>query len=213
MIQPPSINSGYVLLVEGRDEEYVVRRLVRSARIPDSAISSKPKDGIERLLDSLTVELRGSELHRLGIILDADEDALTRWQGLSARLSAAGYTNLPATPPAGGLVLSPSDVPHVGVWIMPDNSTSGMLEDFLATCISPGDLLWPRARECVDAIPTPGRPFAANRLPKVYLHTWLAWQEEPGLPFGLAIAKSYLNPDSQTAQQFIQWLRRLFSLP
>ncbi|MGH9822270.1 MAG: DUF3226 domain-containing protein [Blastocatellia bacterium] len=47
---------------------------------------------------------------------------------------------------------------------------------------------------------------------KAHIHTWLAWQEKPGLPLGLAITFRYLNPDAPSAQQLVAWVRRLFLL-
>ena len=45
---------------------------------------------------------------------------------------------------------------------------------------------------------------------KARIHTFLAWQEEPGVSMGNAIAKSYLRADSEQAVLFVDWLRRLF---
>ena len=45
------------------------------------------------------------------------------------------------------------------------------------------------------------------------MHTWLAWQEEPGIPLGLAVTKRYLDVDHVLARQFLQWLQRLFPAP
>ena len=40
---------------------------------------------------------------------------------------------------------------------------------------------------------------------------FLAWQEEPGVSMGSAIAKSYLRADSEQAILFVNWLKNLFS--
>lgn len=47
---------------------------------------------------------------------------------------------------------------------------------------------------------------------KAYLHTWLAWQEEPGKPMGQAITKKYVDAQAPHAQLLISWLRQLFEL-
>ena len=49
-----------------------------------------------------------------------------------------------------------------------------------------------------------------NYRSKALIHTWLAWQEDPGTPLGLAVTKRYLDGDHALAQQFVQWLLRLF---
>jgi hypothetical protein len=73
--------------------------------------------------------------------------------------------------------------------------------------------LWRRAELTVDAIPAEKRRFPAERIAKAKLHTFLAWQEEPGKPIGLAITAKYLDPNAIQAQQFIDWLRTLFMIP
>jgi hypothetical protein len=47
---------------------------------------------------------------------------------------------------------------------------------------------------------------------KAQLHTWLAWQEQPGTPLGLAITNRYLDADALHAQQLMDWIRQLFDL-
>jgi hypothetical protein len=44
------------------------------------------------------------------------------------------------------------------------------------------------------------------------IHTWLAWQKEPGKPMGVAITARYLDATTSHAQQLISWIRRLFDL-
>lgn len=48
---------------------------------------------------------------------------------------------------------------------------------------------------------------------KAMIHTWLAWQREPGRPMGLAITKRFLDPEAPSAMEFVAWVRRLFDLP
>ena len=46
---------------------------------------------------------------------------------------------------------------------------------------------------------------------KARIHTFLAWQEDPGTPMGLAITKKYLQADSDSCLPFIEWLNNLFN--
>jgi hypothetical protein len=46
--------------------------------------------------------------------------------------------------------------------------------------------------------------------PKAIMHTWLAWQEEPGLPFGTAIKAGYLDSSAAPVDTLVSWLNRLF---
>ncbi len=47
---------------------------------------------------------------------------------------------------------------------------------------------------------------------KALLHTWLAWQAEPGKPIGQAITANYLDANAMPAQQLMKWIRHLFDL-
>jgi hypothetical protein len=47
---------------------------------------------------------------------------------------------------------------------------------------------------------------------KAQLHTWLAWQDEPGTQLGLAVKRRYLQGDAPLAADFVHWLKRLFEL-
>ena len=93
---------------------------------------------------------------------------------------------------------------------MPDNQSPGALEDFIRSLVPTSDDLWDKAKLNVDEIPTPR--FPPERRSKAYMHTWLAWQEEPGKPLGQAISARYLDPNAPHAQQLIAWIRRLFEL-
>ena len=49
--------------------------------------------------------------------------------------------------------------PSIGVWLMPDNQSTGELEDFVAQMIPPGDPVWPRSEYYIEGIPEPDRKF------------------------------------------------------
>ena len=46
---------------------------------------------------------------------------------------------------------------------------------------------------------------------KAVLHTYLAWQDEPGKPVGQSITAEVLKPHTETAAQFAKWLTNLFA--
>ncbi|HET8798226.1 MAG TPA: DUF3226 domain-containing protein, partial [Thermoanaerobaculia bacterium] len=165
--------------------------------------------GYPRILDEgLPVALKTSA-EALAIVLDADLDLAARWQAVSDRLQNHGYA-VPATPSGDGLVLTDRH-PVVGVWLMPDNILPGMLEDFAANLVG-DDPLWPRATDAVRSIPDELRRFPRGAARKAEIHTWLAWQEEPGTPLGLAVTKRYFQTDTELCRRFTNWLRRLIEL-
>jgi len=200
----------YVLLLEGKDDDSVFFHLLNHYQILENLIKRKKKDGFSEIIKHLDVELDASGLERLGIVVDADVDLSARWQSLRNKLITYGYTDVPNAPRPEGTMIQESDRPVVGVWIMPNNVHSGMLEDFIRTLVPAGDLLWNRAETCVNEIPEPERRFSVAS--KAHIHTWLAWQEEPGTLMGAAINKRYLNADALPAQQLMGWIRRLFDL-
>jgi hypothetical protein len=198
----------HALLVEGNDDKHAVLALLSHHQFPEifDVIDSK---GIDPLLESIPTRLKESGREILGILVDADTDLQARWQSLRDILQTEGYTP-PVKPSANGTILHHEEKPRVGIWIMPDNQLPGMLEDFAARLVTPGDALWARAESAVDSIPADERRFPTVRTAKAKLHTFLAWQEEPGKPIGLAMTTKYLNPDAPQAAEFVQWLRALF---
>ena len=200
-----------VLLVEGRDDREVVFQFCNHHGIDNrSLFTIKDKDGLESLLDDLRLRLR-TDVSVLGVLVDADADPRARWQQVTSTVSPLGYV-LPMTPAETGTVVpAPGPTrPRLGVWMMPDNRVEGMLEDFLLRLTHERDPLVSRAREAVHGIPDAERRFAVAHGSKAVVHTWLAWQEEPGTALGQAITKRYLDPARPPAPAFRAWLLELF---
>lgn len=76
---------------------------------------------------------------------------------------------------------------------MPDNGNPGMLEDFLQQLIKGGDPLIQHAKDSTAAATGMGAKFSKEARPKAIIHSWLAWQERPGCPFGIAIKSHYFD--------------------
>lgn len=98
-----------------------------------------------------------------------------------------------------------------GVWVMPDNAQGGMLEDFLLALIPEADVLLAHARQTISTLPE--QRFVPAHRTEAEVHTWLAWQAEPGTPPGLALTRRYLDADHALAQRFHDWLVALFEIP
>ena len=187
-----------VLLVEGDDDVHVLRAICRGRGIPEPEVVPPRDGGIDALLRMLPGRLQESSEpgDAVGVVVDADTCLDARWQAIRDRLAAVGYQDAPASPDPSGTVLeapSGSLLPRVGVWLMPDNSTPGILEDFLRFLVPRPDALFDHAFASVASLPE--RRFVDNDEPKALIHTWLAWQAEPGRPYGTAIAARFLDPD------------------
>ncbi len=214
------------MLVEGRNDQYVLRSLLRqhgvACAIPGrercdvEAIIIDQKNGIRGLLDALRVVLDDGDLERLAIVVDADTDLDARWDALRNIFLRFGGADLPDRPASNGTLITleqPYRTLPVGVWIMPDNQIPGILENFVSFLIPDIDtLLWLRAKECVAGIPEEQRHFSPVDVPKAQLHTWLAWQAEPGQPLGLAITAKYLNVGAPYALNLVRWVKRVFGI-
>lgn len=198
-----------LLLVEGTDDSHVFANLFREHSIP-RVFEIRSSDGIDPLLDSLPVHFKGSEVSRLGIVVDADTDVHRRWQQLQGILTKSNFPNVPDTLAEDGLIIDGPNELRVGLWIMPDNNLPGQLEDFVNLMVPADNDLWAHAQSCVEAIPVADRLFRDGDLVKALIHTWLAWQATPGVPMGSAINRKYLQFDGPEARQFVNWIRRLF---
>lgn len=199
-----------VLWVEGKDDQHVVWSLLEHHRVPQ-VFRVRDLQGIASLLEALPVQLaKGSAVSRVGIVVDADTDVSARWDAIRGILARSGYRELPQHPSPEGTIVHQDERPTFGAWLMPGNATPGMLEDFAAALVPAGDFLWTHAADVLNGIPDEHRRFAAAHSPKAHVRTWLAWQEDPGAPIGLAITKRYLDAEAPSAQRFVAWIRRLF---
>ncbi len=201
-----------ILLVEGNDDGHVLKHICaeRGVGMLDEV---KPQGNVQRLLENFPVRLKESNVEALGVVIDADTDLTARWQSLRDRLTTAGYPTVPVQPAPTGTILPPpsnSLLPRVGVWIMPDNQTKGILEDFLHFLVPTGSLLFSHVESSVAGIPEGERRFSQLDQPKAVIHTWLAWQKEPGKPLGTAITAKFLDPNVAQVDVLVAWLRDLF---
>ena len=211
------------LFVEGTDDKHAIRHLLRrhgvecpfaDEVVPDTLPAVvpeiKPAGNKDRVLDAIPHAVRFGTGHSVGFVLDADAAAANSWHAVRDRLSFLD-PKPPAELPATGFI---ADVPgyrvRVGVWLMPDNRASGALEHFLKDLVDESDPLLSLAYESTDAARDRGAAFPEIKYVKAVIHAWLSWQEEPGLPFGTAIAAKYFNADSQTALSFLRWFDGLF---
>ncbi len=202
-----------ILLVEGKDDLHVISNICEVKKVPsiDKVIQL---DSVEKLLEDIPVRLKaGEDGDIVGIVIDADTDLEARWISIRDRLVKVGYQQLPENPSPDGTIITPppdSLLPRVGIWIMPDNQTKGILEDFLRFLVPAGSPLFAHVEASIAAIPTSELQLSELSKPKALIHTWLAWQEEPGKPMGQAITARYLDADVPQVEVFVSWLNRLY---
>jgi hypothetical protein len=207
------------LTVEGRDDKWVVINVLErngldweagraSGRVPEIDEAG----GDTRLLDRLPTEIRVGTGRTVGFILDADVSLQSRWEAVRARLTEADV-DCPENPPAGGFIGHSSRyLTRVGVWLMPDNRREGKVEDFLTTLISQEDPLIDHAHSATDAAKARGAQFTSPDRPKAVVHAWLAWQREPGYPYGKAIQAEFFERRSDVVDTFLLWFEDLYGV-
>ena len=206
-----------VLLVEGTDDEHVIRHLLGqrgfgygNGNPPPPLPIPKPQGGIKDLLKGIRGAVRSNTGRAAGFVVDANDCPRDRWKAVAARLNQVGVATAEMIPSEGFVGESPDYKTRVGVWLMPDNRRSGALEDFLADLVDDGDRLLPHARKATSSARTLGADFREANTRKAVIHAWLAWQRKPGLRYGIAIRARYFRDDTAVADSFVSWFQRLY---
>jgi hypothetical protein len=198
------------------DDKILGRILIRDQEGVDKIKKRLDEKFFENLLEDLSVELKGSEVIALGIIVDADLNLNARWQSVANKLRDLKYQDVPDLPKATGTICTGEDLPKIGVWLMPDNTLPGMLEDFVKLLVpDEQEKLLQRAVDAVEEIPKEEKLFItehSDKTAKAQIHTYLAWQERPGVPYGVAIREKFLKADSEHTQNIMSWIKELFDL-
>ena len=206
MARPAGPPSDSVLLVEGPDDKHVaLHTWHRHAGEPPFYVEDK--GGVDALLDSIEVEIKAPGRQAVGIMLDANDDPAGRWNQVKHRLSQVNII-APKNLCASGTIINSH--PRVGVWLMPDNTACGELENFVARMIPAGDAVWPLSQDYIEGIPAAARKFRKKKKARAQVHAWLAAREDPRL-MGAAIGAGDLAVDGPLCQAFVDWLERLFT--
>lgn len=210
MTQQPVEKFDSKFLLEGNDDLHVVWAICKRYNIPES-FDVIQFGGIGNLLKQIPVRIK-LRVPNLGILLDSDSNLQTRWNDIAKLLIPLGY-QIPEKPILSGTILTSNDYnSRIGVWLMPNNSLNGMLEDFIRILIPEDDLLLPFVEKGMSEIEvSEAARYSDIHRAKAFIHTWLAWQESPGTPMGQAITKSYLDHNHELCIFFVDWLNRLFN--
>ena len=129
-----------VLLVEGPDDKHVVIHLSERSELEQNFWIIE-KEGKDKLVDSIVLEARTPGRTVLGIVLDANDNPNARWQALTDRLNRLrqedhfDLPDLPTHPEPSGTIIEGRL--RIGIWLMPDNLSTGELEDFIGSMIPP----------------------------------------------------------------------------
>lgn len=213
----PDNKSPYRLVVEGPNDKWtLINLLERNGFDWDDSSKDRPfvheAGGVTRLLnrDFLSAALKNQE--RLGLVLDADFSPQDRWIQLRTVLSSLNI-QIPNQPDPDGVVVqgTKSTDSRFGIWLMPDNSLPGRLEEFIERLVPAKHPTWLHARDATTQALKLGARLRERDHLKGALHAWLAWQETPGQPFGTAVTSEIFGHDSPEAKRFVSWFNRCFT--
>ena len=208
------------LLVEGETDKRVIPYLMEANGVmwpdpPASPVFIEPYGSVDEILkpEVISLEIGASGLDVLGVVVDANGDAASTVGPMSRRGVAVSFPICRTRFPPLVWSVVHSGGPRFGVWIMPDNRLTGMLEDFLVRLI-PGDSrgLFELAASSVADAKRRGAPFRDVHVRKAEIHTWLAWQDPPDLRLHEALDHTVLHPARAESQPFVNWFRRLFGV-
>ncbi len=212
-----------VLLVEGIADvafyssfyrESVARSIeVMTPRRAGACVDSKTN--AIHVLPTLLPQLDDASINNLGIVVDADyrdehglgfADTLGK---IREKVFAHGYSAERRLQEGGFLFEHPDGLPPFGAWIMPDNRSDGMLEDFLQKSVAENQkALHHHASSIVEGLREP--LFKPIHLAKAEVATWLSWQKMPGARVESTVGEHLINLASPECRAFDSWLREVF---
>ena len=215
-----------ILLVEGLDDKHVVWHLcgrnevLFSVNRIDYNFSVTLKDHstnftiLEKgnrieLLQSIRQVATTGKYQSIGVVLDADQDVVRCWNDIVVGFSRTGSSVLGAPSPTGTIILEQPGQPRVGIWVMPDNRSSGEVEDFVIQMVPDNDLVWPVAADYIERVPEVAQKFEQVKTDKAKLYAWLATRREPSR-MGAAIGALDLEVNVPLCREFFTWLKDLF---
>jgi hypothetical protein len=207
------------LRVEGPDDLYTIRELLflhgidyKTTQLPREVPEISASGGVTEMLRGMGDQVRATVDQVVGFVLDADSPLDSRWEAVRGQLDRARVQTPERPPPEGFIAQLRAPKGKLGVWLMPDNQQDGKLETLLQTLVREEDTLIGHAEHSTEAAKRLGAKFTDPDQAKAVLHAWLAWQEEPGLPYGTAIRAKYFRHDSPAALAFVAWFRKLYGI-
>ena len=210
------------LHVEGTDDQHSIIHLLQRNGITfnPAPVDIHVEGNDSRLIEAIPVAIKAAKNRSVGFVIDIDTTPTDRWASIRNKVrSIAGEfpslkNSLPAEPSQTGTILAIPEIRNrVGFWLMPDHRMhGGKLENLLDTLVAPGDPLRSIAEVAAAQSCLYGAEFTPPDQIKATLHTWLAWQKDPGCPYGTAIKAKYFGINSPVAMDFVSWFKDLFAI-
>lgn len=153
------------------------------------------------------------EDNRLAAIVDADYGNNNGYnhaiETVTKIVAPYGFTLKP-DPIAGVLFEHDDGLADFGLWVMPNNSNEGMLEDWIKSCVHPDEHeLFTHAQEVVDTLPQ--TKFQHIHISKAEVATWLAWQKKPGHGLYRIVEDELIDANSTPHRELSAWLNHIYN--
>lgn len=213
------------LIVEGSDAIVIASLCIKRHLPPPKGYADKQEfmekfvkmaGGYGHAITAFKDALANPDLNRIGIVVDADDKGPDhRWDTLK-NIIHERFPDFDLTPfglSPQGIVIEVLPSLTIGIWVMPDNVNLGYLEHFVANLAPTEDVLWRHTNTTIEALSKEAFcKFSDIRKQKALIHTWLAWQQEPGKRIGAGIQAGYFDARSAAADTFVKWIERVFEL-
>ena len=191
-----------LLAVEGEDEINFFERLLAHIGISERVDVRKSggKDNFKNLMQAFTVTRGFRDIEMIAVIRDADDNAEDAFRSVSGVLKKMGMK-----PPARPGQFS-NGIPAVGIFIVPDNSSVGMLEDLCLDTVENHE-----AMKCVEGFIecTQRLSEAPKNISKAKVQAFLAAKPRIVGSIGLGAQRDYWDFESKRLQPLIAFLNHL----
>jgi hypothetical protein len=197
------IQKARLLIVEGRDDEEFFDALVNRLGRQDiqvAGIGGKTK--LRARLKALVKDPAFEGVQVLAIVRDADADPKSAFESVKDALKAAG---LPS--PRRAMSVAKGH-PKTGVMILPSIDKKGELENLCLEAVI-NDPAMDCTEDFFDCLQKKGGARRKKDVAKAKVRVFLAAQEDPTLPLGLAAKKGYWpldHPAFGRVKRFLQSL-------
>ncbi len=226
----------YFLLVEGENDKHAVYHLLsqngisvyceKSHKNKNNSIQIQTgeygKGGFHSIFD-MHIDRYIKFSNKLGIVGDFDRIIDNRWNITRTKLEKGFNIGVPTENNSGCIVEIPKDnlktynCEKIGIWLMPNNTSEGTIEDFLLELIDKNDNeLYKQAKNAIDELTKlehlieKENRFKPAHKQKALLNTYLSWKNKPANPYGKSIKENIINAQSSYAQTFIAWIKAIF---
>ncbi len=199
-----------LILVEGVDEERFFEALLKHLERSDVQITPvNGKSGFGPMLAAIAIDENFEEVRSILLVRDADwakpagTNARAAWDALAGALTAA---KIPG-PSAHGVLEGTLDR-KTAIYVMPDGTSDGMLEDLCLRAMRED-----KALPCLDSyfecLAAAGFQHAAKDIAKARAHALLASRKDPDLRVGEAAKRGYWPFDAEAFRPLVELLRSL----